>query len=130
MTCTRVSLRASIQCFFCNFIFTARIPKEWGRYCFHRYLPVPLSPYPPSLPIGGVPPSIQCTPAVQVQGQDGVPPSQILVRVTQGIPHPGQAPGHDRGVPPTRKVQHILAMRRAVCLLLLSFAFFVCLLCS
>ena len=81
-------------------------PTEGGAPSF------PMGVTPSQVRMGGTPILGQDMRGTPIQGQDrgypGVP-----------HPHPGQVPGQDKGggVPPPGTAQHVLATRRAVCLL-------------
>ena len=81
---------------------TARIPKEWRRYCFHRYLSVHISGgYPhggPSFPTGvGGTPILPNGRRYPIQGQDGGYPIQDQDR-GGGTPLSRSGPRSGRGV--------------------------------
>ena len=109
-------------------IITTRIPKEWGRYYFHRCVSVHISGgmgY-PHLAHGGTPilPKRRVPTSFLMEGT----PSQVRIGpdVRWGTPF-GTGWGYPsiqvrsqvrtEGVPPTGTAQHVLAMWRAVCLL-------------
>ena len=108
-------------------VITARIPKGWGRYCFHRCLSIHISgvgyPLPswwgyPILPNGGCTPSFKMGGYPHPRSGQGWTPSKVRTGGTSPSSlGPRSRWGGGWGVPLTGTAQHLLATRWAVCLL-------------